>query len=52
MKTLAGTNQVHRAVLKMLDPVSFEEFLRGLGGEVADILRVDVVRLGAGIGAE
>lgn len=44
-ENLAGTNQVHRAVLKMLDPVSFEEFLRGLGGEVADILRVDVVRL-------
>lgn len=44
-ENLAGTNQVHRAVLKMLDPVSFEQFLRGLGGEVADILRVDVVRL-------
>jgi uncharacterized protein YigA (DUF484 family) len=44
-ENLAGTNQVHRAVLKMLDPVSFEDFLRGLGGEVADILRVDVVRL-------
>lgn len=44
-ENLAGTNQVHRAVLKMLDPVTFEDFLRGLGGEVADILRVDVVRL-------
>jgi hypothetical protein len=44
-ENLAGTNQVHRAVLKMLDPVSFEQFLRGMGGEVADILRVDVVRL-------
>ncbi len=42
---LAGTNQVHRAVLRMLDPVSFEPFLHNLGGEVAQILRVDCVRL-------
>ncbi|WP_323765632.1 DUF484 family protein [Marinovum sp.] len=44
-ENLAGTNQVHRAILRMLDPVDFETFLRGLGGEVADILRVDAVRL-------
>ena len=44
-ENLAGTNQVHRAILRMLDPVDFESFLRDLGGEVADILRVDVVRL-------
>ncbi|MGY3437749.1 MULTISPECIES: DUF484 family protein [unclassified Marinovum] len=44
-ENLAGTNQVHRALLRMLDPVDFEDFLRGLSGEVADILRVDVVRL-------
>ncbi|TKZ22553.1 DUF484 family protein [Shimia litoralis] len=42
---LAGTNQVHRAILRMLDPADFEPFLRDLGGEVADILRVDAVRL-------
>jgi len=42
---LSGTNQVHRAILRMLDPVEFEQFLRDLGGEVADILRVDSVRL-------
>ena len=36
-ENLAGTNQIHRAILKMLDPLSFEEFLKGLGGEVADI---------------
>jgi hypothetical protein len=42
---LAGTNQVHRAILRMLDPVEFEAFLRDLGGEVAEILRVDAVRL-------
>ena len=44
-ENLAGTNQVHRAVLRMLDPVEFEAFLHDLGGEVAEILRVDAVRL-------
>jgi len=44
-ENLAGTNQIHRAVLAMLDPVTFETFLRNLGGEVAQILRVDRVRL-------
>ena len=44
-ENLAGTNQIHRAVLRMLDPTEFEPFLRDLGGEVAEILRVDVVRL-------
>ena len=29
----------------MLDPIDFEPFLRDLGGEVADILRVDAVKL-------
>ena len=44
-ENLSGTNQVHRAVLRMLDPVDFEDFLRDLGGEVASILRVDCVKL-------
>lgn len=44
-ENLSGTNQVHRAILRMLDPVEFEDFLRDLGGEVAQILRVDHVRL-------
>lgn len=44
-ENLAGTNQVHRAILRMMDPTSFEGFLTNLGGEVADILRVDAVRL-------
>ncbi|WP_299369173.1 DUF484 family protein [uncultured Tateyamaria sp.] len=44
-ENLAGTNQVHRAILRMLDPLEFEGFLRDLGGEVAEILRVDVVKL-------
>jgi uncharacterized protein len=42
---LAGTNQVHRAILRMLDPTEFEAFLHNLGGEVAEILRVESVRL-------
>ena len=44
-ENLAGTNQVHRAILRMLDPMEFEVFLRDLGGEVAQILRVDAVAL-------
>ncbi len=44
-ENLSGTNQIHRAILRMMDPVEFETFLRDLGGEVADILRVDAVRL-------
>jgi len=44
-ENLAGTNQVHRAILQMLDPLSFEEFLKNLGGEVAQTLRVDCIRL-------
>ncbi|MBY6091996.1 DUF484 family protein [Pseudooceanicola sp. 502str34] len=44
-ENLAGTNQVHRALLRMLDPMEFETFLRGLGGEVAEILGVDQIHL-------
>lgn len=42
---LAGMQQVHRAILRMLDPVEFEDFLRNLDGEVADILNVHCIRL-------
>ncbi|MFO1174228.1 MAG: DUF484 family protein [Paracoccaceae bacterium] len=44
-ENLAGTNQIHRAVLRMLDPADFEGFLTSLGGDVAQILRVESVRL-------
>lgn len=44
-ENLAGTNQIHRAVLRILEPIKFEEFLRDLRVDVADILRVDAVRL-------
>ncbi len=44
-ENLAGTNQIHRAVLTLLDQTSFESFLNALGTEVAGILRIDCVRL-------
>lgn len=44
-ENLAGTNQIHRAILQMLDPPGFEDFLKNLDGEVARTLRVDCVRL-------
>lgn len=44
-ENLAGTNQVHRAILQMLDPLSFEDFLKNLTGDVAQTLRIDCVRL-------
>jgi len=44
-ENLAGMNQVHRAVLRLLDPTDFEGFLRDLGGEVSGILGVDYIHL-------
>lgn len=44
-ENLAGTNQVHRAILRMMEPTDFGTFLNDLAGEVADILRVDSIRL-------
>lgn len=44
-ENLAGTNVIHRAILKLLDPARFEEFLGSLSTDVADALRVDAVRL-------
>ena len=44
-ENLAGTNQVHRAILQLLDPATFEGFMQALAGDVAQTLRVDVVRL-------
>ncbi len=42
---LAGTNQVHRAILRMLEADTLPAFLSALTGDVADILRVDTIRL-------
>ncbi|MDG4648277.1 DUF484 family protein [Roseibacterium sp. SDUM158017] len=44
-ENLAGTNQVHRAVLSLLDHHDFTAFLSALGTDVAGILRVDRIRL-------
>lgn len=44
-ENLSGTQQVQRAVLAMLEPLDFTEFLKSLGSEVADILQVDKLRL-------
>ena len=44
-ENLAGTNQIHRAILAMLDQPDFESFLQALSGEIASGLRVDRVRL-------
>ena len=44
-ENLAGTNQVHRAILRLMDPVEFEPFLQDLEGEVSEILQVDKVAL-------
>jgi len=44
-ENLAGTNQIHRAILALLDPHEFEGFLMSLGTKVAEILQVDTVKL-------
>ncbi len=44
-ENLAGTNQIHRAILRLLEPVDFHEFVADLCGEVAEILRVDAAIL-------
>ncbi|NNK77167.1 MAG: DUF484 family protein [Litoreibacter sp.] len=42
---LAGTNLIHNAVLKLLEPTDFAAFLQSLSGELRDALRVSYVRL-------
>jgi uncharacterized protein len=44
-ENLAGTNQIHRAILALLEQPDFEAFLKVLGTDVAAILRVDRIRL-------
>ena len=44
-ENLAGTNQLHRAVLTLLDQDTFEAFLTALSDDVASVLRVDRIRL-------
>lgn len=42
---LAGTNMIHRAVLRLLDPTDFADFLKMLSEDMGEILRVDNIRL-------
>lgn len=44
-ENLAGMNQIHRAVLRLLDPSNFEMFLDNLREEMPGILRVDAMQL-------
>lgn len=44
-ENLAGTNQVHRAILQLLEPMDFPGFLASLSGTVAQTLRVESIRL-------
>jgi len=42
---LAGTNQIHRAVLKILEPLSFEGLIKVVHAELPAIMRTDFARL-------
>lgn len=44
-ENLAGTNQVHRAILQLLEPMDFPGFLATLTGTVTQTLRVEAIRL-------
>ena len=44
-ENLAGTNQIHRCVLKLLEAEDLGALLDALPGEIAQIVRVDCVRL-------
>src|SRR5690606_5296760 len=44
-ENLAGTNAIHRAVLRLLEPLDFESFLKELGRDVKAALQVDCVKL-------
>lgn len=44
-ENMAGTNLIHRAILQLVSPHSFNEFLAALDGEVPQILRLHSLRL-------
>lgn len=44
-ENLSGTNQIHRAVLNLLDAPDFKSLLKGLSDDVAPILQIDAIRL-------
>lgn len=44
-ENLAGTNQIHRAIVMLMDQPDFTTFLKALCTDVAGLLRVDRMRL-------
>jgi uncharacterized protein YigA (DUF484 family) len=44
-ENLAGTTLIHRAVLRLLEPTEFEDFLKALEFDVRDLLRVSKIKL-------
>ncbi|PRX38253.1 hypothetical protein SAMN05216257_103221 [Meinhardsimonia xiamenensis] len=44
-ENLAGTNRVHRAVLRLMEATEFEDFLACLSSEMPELLRVQAIRL-------
>jgi len=44
-ENLAGTNQIHRAVLAILEPLTFNDFIAAYATELPSILSVETVRL-------
>lgn len=44
-ENLAGTNLIHNAVLKLLEPTDFTSFLETLSGELLEAMRISRMRL-------
>ncbi len=44
-ENLAGTNQIHRAALTILDPLEFNGFIEAFATRLPDILSVEIVKL-------
>lgn len=44
-ENIARSKQIQRAVLALLEPLDFTEFLQSLTSEISDILKVDAIRL-------
>ncbi|EBA18496.1 hypothetical protein RSK20926_12274 [Roseobacter sp. SK209-2-6] len=44
-ENLTGTKQIHRAVLRLLEPTDFESFLEALKSDLAEKLNVEVIAL-------
>ena len=44
-ENMAGTNQIQRAVLRLLEAPDFAAFMEAITGDVSDILRVQSLRM-------